>query len=405
MRDLSKKYKKKYFCYHPFETLTITADGNAQPCPVWNMSDRFPIADLNQKEVTIDEIFNSEPLTKMRKKMTNNEVVSVCHQCHRRERIKLDSQRLRYNRQRSKGETHALKQIEINFSNQCNLACAMCNHSHSSGWYQQGKSMPESLRKDMDLNMSWPTKPYKHFSLSKKFVDSIVDRLDTLEVLMIKGGEPLYDKNCLSLLNRISEVKPGLKIKLVSNITHIPQKTLDTLSKLTNVELNVSIDGTGKIYEWIRGYSFDKIVNNYKKIINCNLDAICVNITISVYNVFNVIDTIKYFRDLSPTKFSCTFNFVWEPFMSALTLLPDTYKDEIIDEIVPELKELGCVPVEQIDSYKNYVSKKYDNLQSTLVTTMDQTQKVFRDYTNWLNTIRGIKIQEEAKHLQELYNG
>ena len=94
-----------------------------------------------------------------------------------------------------------------------------------------------------------------------------MDRLDTLEVLMIKGGEPLYDKNCLSLLNRISEVKPGLKIKLVSNITHIPQKTLDTLSKLTNVELNVSIDGTGKIYEWIRGYSFDKIVNNYKKII------------------------------------------------------------------------------------------------------------------------------------------
>ena len=91
--------------------------------------------------------------------------------------------------------------------------------------------------------------------------------------------------------------------------------------------------------------------------------------------------------------------------MSALTLLPDTYKDKIIDEIVPELKELGCVPDEQIDSYENYVSKKYDNLQSTLVTTMDETQKVFRDYTNWLNNIRGGNIQEEAKHLQELYNG
>ena len=137
MRDLSKD---KYFCYHPFETLTITADGNAQPCPVWNMSDKFPIADLNQKEVTIDEIFNSAPIMKMREQMTNNEVVSACGSCHRRERAKMDSQRLRYNRYRSKEDIHHLKQIEINFSNQCNLACAMCNHNHSSGWYQQERT-------------------------------------------------------------------------------------------------------------------------------------------------------------------------------------------------------------------------------------------------------------------------
>ena len=399
MRDLSKD---KYFCYHPFETLTITADGNAQPCPVWNMSDKFPIADLNQKEVTIDEIFNSAPITKMREQMTNNKVVSACGSCHRRERAKMDSQRLRYNRYRSKEDIHHLKQIEINFSNQCNLACAMCNHNHSSGWYQQEKSLPESLRKDMELNKNWPSKPYKYFSLSKKFVNSIMDRLDTLEVLMIKGGEPLYDKNCLNLLDRISEIKPNLKIVLVSNITHIPQKTLDTLSKLTNVQLNVSIDGTGKIYEWIRGYSFDKVVSNYKKIINLNLYAICVNITVSIYNVFNVVDTIRYFKDLSSSKFSCSFNFVWEPYMSALTLLPDTHKDKIINEMVPELKALGCVPDDQIDSYENYVSKKYDTLQGALITTMDKTQKVFRDYTNWLNTIRGIQIQDEASYLKEL---
>jgi len=79
MRDLSKD---KYFCYHPFETLTITADGNAQPCPVWNMSDKFPIADLNQNEITIDEIFNSEPLKKMREQMSGGEVVSACNSCH-----------------------------------------------------------------------------------------------------------------------------------------------------------------------------------------------------------------------------------------------------------------------------------------------------------------------------------
>ena len=402
MRDLSKD---KYFCYHPFETLTITADGNAQPCPVWNMCDKFPIADLNQKEVTIDEIFNSEPLNKMRQQMSRGELVYACNSCYRKERIKLDSQRLRYSRRRSKEETNKLKQIEINFSNQCNLACAMCNHSHSSGWYQQEKSLPESLRKDMELNKHWPSKPYKYFSLSKKFVDSIVDRLDTLEVLMIKGGEPLYDKNCLNLLNSISEIKPDLKIVLVSNITHIPQKTLDTLSRLTNVELNISIDGTGKIYEWIRGDSFDKIVSNYKKISELKLNAVYVNVTVSVYNVFNVVETIRYFKALSPNNYVGSFNFVWEPFMSALTLLSDTHKDKIITEIVPELKALGCVPEDQVASYVNYVSKKYDNLHQALVTSMDKTQKVFRDYTNWLNTIRGINIQEEAKHIQELYNG
>ena len=139
-----------------------------------------------------------------------------------------------------------------------------------------------------------------------------------------------------------------------------------------------------------------------RKISELKLNAVYVNVTVSIYNVFNVVDTIRYFKDLSPNNYVGSFNFVWEPFMSALTLLPDTHKDRIINEIVPELKELGCVPADQIDSYENYVSKKYDNLHSALVTTMDKTQKVFRDYTNWLNTIRGIQIQDEASYLKEL---
>ena len=402
MRDLSKD---KHFCYHPFETLTITADGQAQPCPSWDFCDKYPIADLNQKEVTIDEIFASRPMEELRQHMLKGDRSPACRSCYRREESDMDSQRLRYARRRSISDTQTIKQIEINFSNQCNLACAMCNHNHSSGWYQQEKSLPESLRKDMEVNKSWPSKPFKHFSLSKKFVHSILDRLDTLEVLVIKGGEPLYDKNCLNLLWRISEIKPDLKIVLVSNITHVPQRTLDTLSRLNNVQLNISVDGVGKTYEWIRGFPFHRISDNYKKISAMMIKEVHLNVTVSIYNVLNVVDTVKYFKDLAPNNYAVSFNFVVEPFMSALTLLPDTYKDMVANDMIPQLRQIGCVPPDQIDSYLNYVTKDYKTVRNALTTSKANTIRVFKDYTQWLNGVRGMQIQEEAHYLKSLYTG
>ena len=134
--------------------------------------------------------------------------------------------------------------IDLNFSNTCNLACSMCNRTHSSGWMQQEKTMPEFIKNELKRGYKWLGTPWDNFKpyvLSDKFVQSIIDNIHDYKFIMIKGGEPLYDKRCIAFLHKVAELNPAVRIVIVSNITTVTPRILETLSKLENLELNFSI--------------------------------------------------------------------------------------------------------------------------------------------------------------------
>jgi len=303
--------------------------------------------------------------------------------------------------------TPKIKYLDISFSNQCNLGCVMCNSIHSSHWHQQEKSMPQkalnALKTHYDYNQ------FKPVVLQKEVLESILDNINDLELLIIKGGEPLYDKNCLTFLDKISNVKPTLKIRMVSNITTITKKTLETFSKLKDIEIFASIDGIGKTYEWIRGTNFSNIDKNFQLLLNHpSISVLGINFVLSIYNVGNIIDTINYFSKYQNNVFSQNNISVYpaiQPYLCA-NLLLNQHQNTIFKTIIEEIqKSAFIIPSIELQSIKNII---FNTDSAFRVINKDDDSynryESFIEFTNWMNTVRKFNIQDEHKYIADIIN-
>ena len=55
--------KEKYYCYIPFEGITIDPKGRAQLCPVWTANEEHVLHDLAESHKNIDSDFPNKGLT------------------------------------------------------------------------------------------------------------------------------------------------------------------------------------------------------------------------------------------------------------------------------------------------------------------------------------------------------
>ena len=212
---------KDTWCYYPFDGISVDPTGKVMPCPCWSTHPGHTVMEMSQaKDMTANEVFNSKRMNEIRSTMLQGKKVDSCHHCYMNEKAGLKSKRQRkiveeldtkkLTDEIALNHKPKLKMIELNFSNTCNLACAMCNRTHSSGWMQQEKTMPEFIKNEVRRGYKWLGTPWDNFKpyvLSDKFVQSIIDNIHDYKFIMIKGGEPLYDKR-LSLIHISEPTRP-----------------------------------------------------------------------------------------------------------------------------------------------------------------------------------------------------
>lgn len=108
-----------------------------------------------------------------------------------------------------------------------------------------------------------------------------LEELGTKEVTLI-GGEPLLSKKWFHISKKLNEL--GIKVNLVSNATILND---DIIKKLKQVEINnfgVSIDGTKKANDAIRGRgTYNKIIETIKLLQKNNI-KLSIATTVSKYN-------------------------------------------------------------------------------------------------------------------------
>ena len=451
-KQIKKQTIKDFWCFYPFDGLTVDPTGKAQPCPCWSTHPGHTIADMKTSTQTAPQLFDSKHLASIREKMSKGERNESCEICYKKEEGGRRSQRQRKIYRYFINTPHPikheqltdefckkyeprLKAIELNFSNTCNLACAMCNRTHSSGWMQQEKLMPQTLKDRISpiYGKPWgtPHEPFQSYILNQRFIDSIIDNIQTYESIMIKGGEPLYDKRCIAFLDRISKLNPDVKLIIVTNATMIGPKMRSILNRFSNLELNLSIDGTGPIYEWIRGFSWERVNANIMQLMKMSsIKMLDINVTVSLYNIMHLNDIVSYFSRFEPkaTKYLMSFNVVMEPWMNAYMTLPTFKKKwatsvyaEVGKWFVPENYLDGYQKLVHFDSFSNHeipvsdynqentlgINKPdFDNIKNNLYNKPDQavyTQQMIIlacDYINWLNGIRKKRLQDYAPHIK-----
>ncbi len=217
--------------------------------------------------------------------------------------------------------------IHITLKNTCNFACRMCHPASSSRLHELSK-------KSQFLNDFYRAKIDNNFDI--KLLSGI---FGNLQRLVITGGEPLIDEDCIDLLAMVErESRSFNSLTLSSNLSVIHPKIYTALKNITaKVTVNVSIDGPDRIHEYIRyGSKWPNITENLKK-----LKEICygigVNTTISAMNVgylHELIESIMSLETQTGIKFTHLMPTpVLEPHLHAGNLPPAVkklYREKLI---------------------------------------------------------------------------
>lgn len=238
------------FCPISWNEMTIDPHGNILFCC---HSTEYKISHISEVN-SLNEVFASTEYKKIRFKFENNIIHTACIKCINRniEGIKtLRTHRLE-NLDEFDTKNIRLERLEVNLSNLCNQQCIMCSSAYSSQW----------VRDDRRLSR-WGRNPTDYFNIREEDLIKIIKVLPQLKELTIKGGEPTIDPNFEKLLENI---KSDQVVRLVSNFQNPRPRVFEIIKKLTNLKLVVSIDGTGDVYNWVRGGDWFRLKSNLIKL-------------------------------------------------------------------------------------------------------------------------------------------
>lgn len=223
----------KNFCPAPWLSLYVEPSGTIDNCCVA----RNNLGNIKDSQ-DINKILTENTNLGIQQAMIDNQVVPGCAWCHGTADNLQTSFITDYsNLDKSfyQAGSFKLKYLDARWSNTCNLACVYCNEECSSLWAQEKNYIPI---KNNNKN---------------KFLEYVLDNVESLERVQLAGGEPLLLKENELLIDEIISRNPTCNITINTNLTTIDNKIYQQLIALKNrVTWLVSFEATGDQYEYIR---------------------------------------------------------------------------------------------------------------------------------------------------------
>ena len=394
-----KTYKDKIGCVAPFSSLFINPNSQAFPCCIYNYSKSKSIDETKDQNWNFDHI-NKEIRQEFIEKGTDIKTYDNCFGCV----SNLHSgQYLEHNREANINidyiQTPTLTNLHLKFSNQCNLACRICESGCSNLLYTEDLLLVENKIRKKVL-------PISESSLNQDSIlfKSFKDNLHNLNTLYLSGGEPLLHDAVWDLLKSIKDqgYSKNITLKFNTNGTiKLNQEKYDILKSFKQVNMFVSMDGIGKYAEYIRtNVNWDRWVENlqaYKEEFKSHSSLfVAIVVTVSVYNV-HIIDQIFTFFSkigLSPilnyvhhAPELCIYNlgkeakeYIINKYTSALKCNYDYYYHEIMN-FIKNPNTIDC------NLIQDFIDKK-DNV--VLANSLYKNYRAFRDVDpEWYAMLKG----------------
>jgi sulfatase maturation enzyme AslB (radical SAM superfamily) len=176
---------------------------------------------------------------------------------------------------------HKTLLYQITTSNLCNQACVSCNSVASSRWAE------------IEKQMGIVPFPRREINLENSNIN-----YNTSKRISLLGGEPLFDSKTFEILKKLIEHNnTNCFISLVTNGSIVlNQSQLALLSKFTDLNICISIDGVGPVFEYMRWPAkWNVICNNIKKFQQIT-NNVSVSYTISSLNILYYQETIDWFQ-------------------------------------------------------------------------------------------------------------
>lgn len=266
---------------------------------------------------------------------------------------------------------------EVRPSNVCNLQCRMC---------QPGSS--ELINKEyVKIGLIPELKKISYSGFE------IVD-LAHVKKLYVAGGEPTAMPEFYSFLDSCIDSGKTFEFMVNTNAVKFNDKFKQQLSKLPHMQFTVSIDGFGRLNDYIRWpSSWSQIIDNVRYL-KQHGHVINFNVTVSMYNIYDLYSLLLFFdQEFLGTLVHCQD-------ATGLTSPFNFPNANLVVENFQKIKSLCCyrdnpLLASFVDSIISYFERR---------TTVDhQAVMKFKQFNQKLDQSRGSDLQEYAPILyQEL---
>lgn len=266
------------FCYSPWTNVDISPQGHVSPCCKFQGS--VP------EFTTLADYTNSEFLTAIKTKFESAQWPTGCDRCRIEEANNIESKRqLDLARWTDEYEHYNIGSNQfitasIAFGNTCNLKCITCNPYSSSRWQSEYQQI---YHKNIQ-----PVKFYK-----KNFVQDFVQQTSNIVHLDIPGGEPflsgVVEQKALLQHYIQSGQAAEMTIHYTTNATVMPDSEWWQLwQHFKEVEIQLSIDGIGRRFEYIRyPGNWSQVESNVGEYVSKQKQIrLSVSHTVSAYNIY-----------------------------------------------------------------------------------------------------------------------
>jgi molybdenum cofactor biosynthesis enzyme MoaA len=289
----------KAVCSAVHHGLCITAYGAVNPC----CATSFDFKHITEIDNIVDYFYTNKDLEFARQTELTDTWLEECNGCKWKAEQGLVSRKDKMlnwfphaDINFTNENKYAIIHMDISFGNSCNQKCIMCNSNFSSQWLKDDILMMDEapyIRQQQNLQL-------KNWSLSYDHLDQIASLVsEHTKKIEIKGGEPLYDKRFEYFVNKVLEINPNIAFSTNTNGTHFNQKNIDMLNRIKKINIDISFDGIGKTFEWIRNTNWKDAEENYERCLQYVNHTPNLNYTTMIYNLDHFEEFYNWAADMS----------------------------------------------------------------------------------------------------------
>lgn len=309
--------------------------------------------------ITLEQHWNSDHMKSVRRRMMAGETLPECEVCNDR-LLNTDVYRSYFNSLFGHKYDKVVEQTDADgyttmlpvswdyrFSNLCNFKCRMCGDMLSSAW--ESEQRQHNMINWLDPKNNWmkteiksQIEEFQTTQIESEFAAAVESH--RVEEVYWVGGEPLMYEQHWRYMQRIIELGDGKNVyaRYNTNLSRVRYRNIDLyndiLSRLRDWQVCASIDGTGRIGEYIRsGLDYEEWLDNFKRGVTIarHRRQMRIDFTLTLPGMFEVGNIQQLGNDLGVDILAkVVFGFTPDIVMSPLAL-PRSILDPWVDELIP----------------------------------------------------------------------
>jgi sulfatase maturation enzyme AslB (radical SAM superfamily) len=299
--------------------------------------------------------------------------------------------------------------FDVRIGNTCNLNCRSCWPGESTSWYKDWVKLGMTKININEVVIPMhkvKTSPFFTWADSPAIWEKIP--LETLRLIHLSGGEPLYQKNHTTLLHRLIECQANTTLTLDynSNLTKLPENILQLWKQFKEIRIGVSIDGVATVNDYIRNKSdWATIVQNFDKLAVPNIN-IWVTTTIMTYNALDITNILDWVLGKNSENKSLSrlisVHFLRNPSKLSIVCFPKSCKIAIAKHYESWLSLVSTRYSEEI--YTELATLLHGIVEYMNSASDEPAFTEFIKYTEQLDLLRGQSFSQTFPELHRILN-